>query len=244
MLPGAGLSGGAVGQRTRWWSIITPTRSVASGQQSTPPTGHGRWVRGPRAGRTAQQRADAVLFPALLAGAHPHAVTGGPTIKHKLTTPPLPGGPDAWTHAALVERAARWLANTKGCKLVIVGAKPWSCAEHVDVIGWKANGESIVVECKVSRADYLADSRKPWRLTSVGMGMWRYYLTARKLLDAPPVMDVGWLELHGSRVHVVREAAPRQLRDWAQETVLLLAQASGGRRVVKALENKPCPSTD
>jgi len=67
------------------------------------------------------------------------------------------------THNELVERAGRWLLNTMRCKLVILEPKPISCDEHPDAIGWDRHGNSIVVECKISKADFYADRRKKWR---------------------------------------------------------------------------------
>lgn len=98
---------------------------------------------------------------------------------------------DAWTHEQLVERAGRWLKNTRGCKLVIVGARPWSTAEHPDAIGWMPGGVSIVVECKASAADFRADRRKLWRKLTTGMGMYRFYLAPVDVLWRLPC-QVGW----------------------------------------------------
>lgn len=128
-------------------------------------------------------------------------------------------------HETLVQRAAAWLRNTRRCKLVIVNAKPWSANEHPDVIGWLPTGESIVVECKVSHGDLLADHRKRWRTMSVGMGMYRFTMV-------PPVLEVKWnpdwfggvLVVEGRRVRVARECPPRQTRDWPKELCMLLAR--------------------
>jgi len=137
------------------------------------------------------------------------------------------------THADLVERAGRWLRNTRKCKLVILEPKPYNCHEHVDAIGWTPEGESIVVECKVSTADLCADSRKPWRRVSLGMGFRRYYLTPAHLLInpdepwEPDFLGMGLLEIRGRCVKVITEASPRQLHDFTAETNLLVAQICG-----------------
>jgi len=140
------------------------------------------------------------------------------------------------THAELVDRAARWLLNTRRCKLVIVGAQPWSCHEHPDAIGWLPLGESIVVECKVSLQDFRADHYKRWRMTTTGAGFYRYYMTPSGVQSSPTSDDDGLLEVRGRTVRVIREARPRQKRDWTAELSMLLAQVSNGRRLIGANE--------
>jgi len=90
------------------------------------------------------------------------------------------------THAELVARAAHWLQTTIGCGVVLV--EHGGGGEVPDVIGWtRRPSRSYVVECKVSRADFLADLRKPSRQTYSGRPAWRcYYLTPRGLLWATP----------------------------------------------------------
>ena len=52
-----------------------------------------------------------------------------------------------------------------------------------DAIGWKKACHSVLVECKVSRADFLADRGKPFRQNpETGVGCERYYLSPRDLI--------------------------------------------------------------
>jgi hypothetical protein len=65
------------------------------------------------------------------------------------------------THAELVARAVKWLSGTMRCNPVYAGLA--SCGEIPDAIGWTSKYShygSIVVECKTSRADFVADKRK------------------------------------------------------------------------------------
>ena len=139
------------------------------------------------------------------------------------------------THAELVIRAGRWLKNRMRCKLVILEPKPWNCHEHPDAIGWTPFGESIVVECKVSRTDFTADWRKDWRLTSIGMGVVKYYMTPPDLLSSALegwrdyLHGCGLIEVHGRSVKVIKEPIPRQLHDFTAETNLLVAHICGGK---------------
>lgn len=152
-------------------------------------------------------------------------------------TPPEPvetiaSEPDA--HGILVERAGRWLRNTKHCKCVRTEPKPWQCLEHPDAIGWLGNGQCIVIECKASLSDYQADNRKSWRNMSLGMGFLRYYMVGAELGDhlialrSPgEYIDAGLLIMRGRCVKVEREAVPRQLRDFTAETIVLLSTVQG-----------------
>lgn len=96
-----------------------------------------------------------------------------------------------------------------------------------DAIGWKGTCHSVVVECKISRADFVADQDKPFRQKpELGLGCERFYLTPADLLD-PEELSRGWglLELRKKKVHVVRRSA-RNLRTeigFRNEMNLLLA---------------------
>ena len=65
------------------------------------------------------------------------------------------------THAQLVERAVRWLRAYR-CG-VVLSEQACVSGEMPDAIGWKRASHSVLVECKVTRADFLADRGKPFR---------------------------------------------------------------------------------
>jgi hypothetical protein len=65
------------------------------------------------------------------------------------------------THAQLVEKAVAWLRHYR-CG-VVLSEQACVSGEMPDAIGWKRACHSVVVECKISRADFLADRAKPWR---------------------------------------------------------------------------------
>jgi len=84
-------------------------------------------------------------------------------------------------HDELVTKAEKWLRNTCGCGVVFAEFKA-STNEIPDVLGWKWN-YSILVECKTSRSDFLADKKKPFRkLPESGMGNYRFFLTPENLV--------------------------------------------------------------
>lgn len=107
------------------------------------------------------------------------------------------------THADLVDQAERWLWR-QGCGIVLKEFRTLGTLEIPDAIGWRTDA-SILIECKVSRSDFHADARKPFRADPArGIGDWRFYLTPPGLL-APEDLPDGWglLEAKGSRVYRV-----------------------------------------
>ncbi|OHE80695.1 MAG: hypothetical protein A2X76_01280 [Lysobacterales bacterium GWF1_69_6] len=102
------------------------------------------------------------------------------------------------THASLCAIAARWLrrshsAGGHGCQVAFTELQ--SDGENADAIGFRAVGScdgSVVVECKTTRGDFLADARSPQRTEpSAGLGRWRYYLAPEGLIDVAE-LPPGW----------------------------------------------------
>lgn len=115
------------------------------------------------------------------------------------------------SHADLVKFAARWLQGTRRCSLVAAERTSSRSLESPDAIGWDAWGNSILVECKVSVADFRADQKKPHRM-GAGMGLERWYLTPDGLLR-DQMMPEGWglAEVRGGKVYRVVQAKRRGL---------------------------------
>src|SRR5215469_15251058 len=105
------------------------------------------------------------------------------------------------THSQLVRLAEEWLRKRYRCGIVL---SEQSCAsgETPDVIGWKGSStpprakpktardgdpgscRSVLVECKISRADFFADQEKPFRKQAEsGMGCERFYLVPCGLIE-------------------------------------------------------------
>ena len=107
------------------------------------------------------------------------------------------------THNALVLRAEKWL-RSQGCGVVIRDPFRANCVngEQPDAIGWR-DGVSILIECKVSRSDFFAEKRKPFRSDPTrGMGDWRFYLSPPNIITTDDLPD-GWGLLY---------AMPKQIR--------------------------------
>jgi hypothetical protein len=128
-----------------------------------------------------------------------------------------------------------WLRGY-GCGVVL---SEQSCAsgETPDAIGWKRACHSVVVECKISRADFLADREKPFRCKQeIGMGCERFYLAPAGLIRSSE-LPAGWglLEIRGRAIEVMNSSSKnlRSARGFRREMNLLLASL---RRVEVRIE--------
>ena len=110
---------------------------------------------------------------------------------------------------------------------VVLSEQACVSGEMPDAIGWKKACHSVLVECKASRADFLADRSKPFRQRSEnGVGCERYYLAPRGLIriDELPT-NWGLLEICGREIERVKVSA-KNLRSqigFQNEMNLLLA---------------------
>lgn len=139
------------------------------------------------------------------------------------------------THAQLVERAVRWLRGYR-CG-VVLSEQACVSGEMPDAIGWKRACHSVLVECKVTRADFLADRAKPFRLKpEKGVGSERFYMTPPGLVKMEE-LPAGWglLEYRRGQVELLRTSAKnlRTAVGFRNEMNLLLASL---RRVEVRIE--------
>ena len=139
------------------------------------------------------------------------------------------------THSQVVEMAIKWLRRY-GCG-VILSEQACASGEVPDAIGWKRACHSVVVECKISRADFLADRAKPFRSNrKIALGCERYYLVPAGLLRTDELPQ-GWglLEYRNRKVELIH-ASDNNLRTasgFRYEMNLLLASL---RRVEVRIE--------
>lgn len=96
-----------------------------------------------------------------------------------------------YTHKQLVRRMAQWLKGTK--KMTVVCAELTTCtSETPDVIGWVGRAASVLIECKVSRSDFLSDKKKHFR-REAGRGMGdKRYMAAPPGMIHPDELPEGW----------------------------------------------------
>ena len=116
------------------------------------------------------------------------------------------------THAQLVERAIEWLRSYR-CGIVL-SEQACVSGEVPDAIGWKRACRSVLVECKVSRADFLADREKPFRQNpELGVGCERFYLAPSGLISASELpRHWGLLECTRKSTQVVIKSGKQNLR--------------------------------
>jgi hypothetical protein len=129
------------------------------------------------------------------------------------------------THAQLVEKAVRWLRSYR-CG-VVLSEQACVSGEMPDAIGWKRACHSVLVECKVTRADFLADRAKPFRLKpEQGVGCERFYLAAGGLIRLEE-LPAGWglLEFRHGKIEMAKPSAKtlRSASGFRCEMNLLLA---------------------
>jgi hypothetical protein len=97
-------------------------------------------------------------------------------------------------HSTLVAMGVRWLSRQ--CSVVLYEFST-PADESPDVIGWVSGAGSVLIECKLSRSDFLRDSTKTVRKNpQEGMGHRRFYLCPSGLIqvkDLPPKWGLLWV---------------------------------------------------
>lgn len=71
-----------------------------------------------------------------------------------------------------------------------------------DVIGWRSNGWSVLVECKRSREDFRADAKKAIRASGWGGGQERWYFAPRGIIPKDEVPKEWGLAVFDTQVRV------------------------------------------
>jgi hypothetical protein len=149
----------------------------------------------------------------------------------------VPKTSPATKHAHLVALAADWLRYRYGCGIVL-SEQYCASGEVPDVIGWKASCQSVLVECKVSRSDFLADTHKVCRLhPEEALGSKRLYMAPAGMIASHELpKHWGLLESKGRDVQLVVKPSRVDLRSqigFMKEMNLLLASL---RRVEVRIE--------
>lgn len=110
------------------------------------------------------------------------------------------------THGELNAIAVKWLLRAKsakgpGCQVAFQEISDTSGSERCDAWGysWSWRPCSVLVEVKVSRADFFADRKKPHRKEG-GVGVFRYFMCPEGLInieDLPPRWGLLWVNKRG-----------------------------------------------
>lgn len=122
------------------------------------------------------------------------------------------------THDDIAEWCASRL-NGMGYKHSFANMTSASHGEQPDVLGITSYGKSILVEVKVSRSDFRADFKKPWRKDGAGIGDVRVYLVPEGLVNVDEV-PYGWQlwEIYGKsrpKLRVVKGRVKKRIKtEW------------------------------
>src|SRR6202162_4883357 len=123
-------------------------------------------------------------------------------------------------HSTLVAMGVRWLSRQ--CSVLLYEFST-AADENPDVIGWISGAGSVLIECKLTRSDFLSDATKNVRRNPrAGMGQRRYYLCPPDLIqviDLPPKWGLLWATK--GQVIVKREARGHPERNLAAEVRFL-----------------------
>ncbi|MGO4801166.1 adenylosuccinate synthase [Pseudomonas sp. W22_MBD1_FP4] len=122
------------------------------------------------------------------------------------------------THAELCEIAKKWVVRPNsqrghGCHVALSECRSGWGGEMPDTIGFRAASnltETVLVEVKVSRSDFLADARKPHRADGAGMGLYRYYMCPEGLIqpeEVPARWGLLWVGARGKVTAVLGPVA-------------------------------------
>ena len=84
------------------------------------------------------------------------------------------------THKELIPIAYKWVLKNASCGVAFREFHT-SNMEIPDVLGFNS-WQSILIECKASRADFLKDAKKMHRGDGKGMGMYRFYMCPTGLI--------------------------------------------------------------
>ena len=113
-------------------------------------------------------------------------------------------------HDELCTRSEKWL-KSQNCGVTFndsFQAVTYS-GEQPDAMGFRS-GCSILIECKASRSDFLADKKKRFRKDpSLGVGDWRFYMSLPGVINISDLPD-GWglLWMHPKKIERVHGIPP------------------------------------
>jgi len=138
------------------------------------------------------------------------------------------------THDQLCDAGATWLHGRGRCPIVL---KEFACllGEQPDVLGLRNSGtDSLLIEAKASRSDFLADRRKPHRRERAdqALGSYRWYLCEPDVIRVEDLPERwGLLYVTNRRVRIVAGADPHR-HYWPAETDIWRWPAGAGERTV------------
>lgn len=111
-----------------------------------------------------------------------------------------------FTHNDLVNIAEKWLLQRCGFAFKELSTDAF---EIPDVIGFKST-HTILIECKVSRNDFLNDYKKIFRLSSyLGVGTFRYFMCPKDLIKVEELPNKWGLLYVNDKAQVRQRVGPK-----------------------------------
>jgi hypothetical protein len=96
-----------------------------------------------------------------------------------------------FTHKDLILIAYRWVLKNASCGVAFKELNTLS-SECPDVMGIQGGANTVLIEVKVSRSDFFADRKKPFRIhPEKGMGTYRFYMCPTDLIK-PEDLPFNW----------------------------------------------------
>jgi len=152
----------------------------------------------------------------------------------------LCGGTGSFSHNELIDIGRKWLLKSycsgskeyghSQCSIVLTELNANTrYGEQPDILGFNSNcrSRSILIECKVSRADFYADQKKPFRhnaLNGFGIGSQRWYLAPEGIIPKDKVPEKwGLLEVSNSGKVKVIKPSIIQDRDYESEINMIIS---------------------
>lgn len=131
-------------------------------------------------------------------------------------------------HDELVKMSAKWLKKHEqnivvpNCTVVMADIKSATRSGEIpDVIGWNSSS-SVLIEVKVSKADFRKDKRKAFRKGQLGMGELRYYCAPKGLIKEKELPSCwGLLEYEDGNISITSRAIPVFSNLVAERTMLM-----------------------
>lgn len=132
------------------------------------------------------------------------------------------------SHNDLVSLAAKWLrkhheqnAVLRNCSVVVEEMRT-ATNEIPDVLGFSGL-QSVMIEVKITRADFLSDFKKPFRENpKKGIGDMRLYCTPKGLIAIEELPDCwGLLEYDSGRLSIAKMPIPQDRNEHAERICLL-----------------------
>jgi len=139
----------------------------------------------------------------------------------------------ALTHAELCERGRRWLTGTARCPIALIEFVAL-LPEIPDAIGFRESGrDSVLIECKTSRSDFLRDAKKRHRQEGASaLGSYRYYLSPPGVIRIEDLPDKwGLLHVKARGVELIAGADPKRTY-WPPETDVWRWEVGFGEKVL------------